>query len=850
MNKARMALLTACCLVGILLAGCSDSASGKQAGEADQAAMTFTQGKALSASFTDPLFTDMKGVAENDQLRLFADDQTGAIAVLNKKSGEVWRSNPPGSSEDAIAAGVNKDLLSSQIKLDFYNDFGQLNSINSYTDSVVNKQISMEKLPNGLSVTYQFGKVEKTLEDMPKMMSKELFDAANKKLDKTGQRALKIAYKENKEQTAYERNDSALNGLQLDRALKALEAAGYTEEDLKKDMEELHFTQEKTAPRIFEATIKYTLDGNSLVAAVPVADIHYPEEYPVNSVSFLNFFGAGGTGDKGTMLVPDGSGALIRFNSGKTRYPSYQQLVYGQDNTMARTEDASREEAVRLPVFGIIRENGAFLGIIEQGESVATINADISGRLNSYNYVYPSFNVINKGQVTLDANGQQRSLPKFQENPMKSDFVVRYAFLSGEDASYQGMASYYKEYLVNHKALPVQEKAADGENIPFYLQLDGSITDKKHFMGIPYRALETLTTFKEAKSIINQMKQLDIHNIKLKYAGWFNGGLDHKVPKSISVDGEIGGSQGLKDLASFAAGNGVALYPDVAFLTANTGNDFNESKSASRTLRGDPAALYPADLALNRRDISKSPSYIVSPRLVDGFVDSTLKGMNKFNANGISVRDLADQLNSDYRKHNQIDRTESEEISRAAMAKLKDQKLQVMGNGGNAYALPYLSDLTNAPMGNSGFKLEDEQIPFYQMVIRGSMEYTGAPYNLSNYTNDKQYILKCLEFGSNVYFEWIYEPSYSVKDTDHNELYAVNYKLWMDKAAGMYQEVNKVLKNVKNEPITGHEKLQQGVYKTVYGNGLYVIVNYNRSQVTVEGKSIEAESYLTGGDQS
>ncbi|WP_435164383.1 DUF5696 domain-containing protein [Paenibacillus glycanilyticus] len=850
MNKARMALLTACCLVGILLAGCSDSASGKQAGEADQAAMTFTQGKALSASFTDPLFTDMKGVAENDQLRLFADDQTGAIAILNKQSGEVWRSNPPGSSEDAIAAGVNKDLLSSQIKLDFYNDFGQLNSINSYTDSVVNKQISMEKLPNGLSVTYQFGKVEKTLEDMPKMMSKERFDAANKKLDKTGQRALKIAYKENKEQTAYERNDSALNGLQLDRALKALEAAGYTEEDLKKDMEELHFTQVKTAPRIFEATIKYTLDGNSLVAAVPVADIHYPEEYPVNSVSFLNFFGAGGTGDKGTMLVPDGSGALIRFNSGKTRYPSYQQLVYGQDNTMARTEDTSREEAVRLPVFGIIRENGAFLGIIEQGESVATINADISGRLNSYNYVYPSFNVINKGQVTLDANGQQRSLPKFQENPMKSDFVVRYAFLSGEDASYQGMASYYKEYLVNNKALPVQEKAADGENIPFYLQLDGSISDKKHFMGIPYRALETLTTFKEAKSIINQMKELDIHNIKLKYAGWFNGGLDHKVPKSISVDGEIGGSQGLKDLASFASGNGVTLYPDVAFLTANTGNDFNESKSASRTLRGDPAALYPADLALNRRDISKSPSYIVSPRLVDSFVDSTLKGMNKFNANGISVRDLADQLNSDYRKHNQIDRTESEEISKAAMAKLKDQKLQVMGNGGNAYALLYLSDLTNAPMGNSGFKLEDEQIPFYQMVIRGSVEYTGAPYNLSNYTNDKQYILKCLEFGSNVYFEWIYEPNYSVKDTDHNELYAVNYKLWMDKAAGMYQEVNKVLKNVRNEPITGHEKLQQGVYKTVYGNGLYVIVNYNRSQVTVEGKSIEAESYLTGGDQS
>ncbi|MCM3629835.1 DUF5696 domain-containing protein [Paenibacillus glycanilyticus] len=845
MNKTRISLLTGCCLVAMMLAGCSDSLAGKQTDEAEQAMTAFAKGKALSASFSDSRLTDMKGVAENELLRLFADEQTGAIAVLDKKSGDIWRSNPPDGSEDPIAAGVNKDLLSSQIKLDFYNSFGQLNSINSYTDSVMNKQIHMEKLPNGLRVTYQFGKVEKTLEDMPKMIGTARFEALSKKLDKTGQRALKIAYKENKEKTAYERNDSALNGLQLDRALKAIEAAGYTEEDLKEDMEELHFSQEKTAPRIFTAAIAYTLDGSSLVASVPVADIQYPEEYPVNSVSFLNFFGAGGTEEKGSMLVPDGSGALITFNSGKTRYPSYQQVVYGQDNTMARTEDAAREEAVRLPVFGILRGNSAFLGVIEQGESVATINADISGRLNSYNYVYPSFNVINKGQVTLDANGQQRSLPKFQENPMKSDFVVRYAFLSGEDASYQGMANYYREYLMQNKALPARHKGSEKDDIPFYLQLDGSISDRKHFIGIPYRALEPLTTFSEAKDIVNQMNQLDVHHIKLKYAGWFNGGLDHKVPRTISVDDEIGGSKGLKEFVSFAAASGVTLFPDVAVLTANTGSDFNESKSASRTLRGDPAVQYPVDLALNRRDISKSPSYIVSPRLVESYVDSALKGLGKYDVQGISVRDLADQLNSDYRKHNQIDRTESEQISEAALGKL--QSYQVMGNGGNAYALAYLSDITNAPMGNSGFKLEDEEIPFYQMVVRGNVEYTGAPYNLSNYTNEKQYVLKSLEYGANVYFEWIYEPNYAIKDTDHNELYAVNYKLWMDKAASMYQEINKVLKNVRNEPITGHEKLQAGVYKTVYGNGMYVIVNYNGSQVNADGRTIEAESYVTGG---
>ena len=82
----------------------------------------------------------------------------------------------------------------------------------------------------------------------------------------------------------------------------------------------------------------------------------------------------------------------------------------------------------------------------------------------------------------------------------------------------------------------IHREAADRDNIPFYLQLVGSISEKKHVMGIPYQALEALTTFDEAKTIMNQMNQRDIDNIKLKYAGWFNGGLDHKVPDPVSVD--------------------------------------------------------------------------------------------------------------------------------------------------------------------------------------------------------------------------------------------------------------------------------------------------------------------------
>jgi len=99
-----------------------------------------------------------------------------------------------------------------------------------------------------------------------------------------------------------------------------------------------------------------------------------------------------------------------------------------------------------------------------------------------------------------------------------------------------------------------------------------------------------------------------------------------------------------------------------------------------------------------------------------------------------------------------------------------------------------------------------------------------------------------------VYFQWMYEPNHKIKDTEHNELFSANYALWIDEAARIYEEVNDFLKKVRHERIVGHDELTDGVYKTTYESGVYVIVNYNRVPVTIDGVTIEAESYVTGGE--
>ncbi|MGF6354880.1 hypothetical protein ABIE27_002794 [Paenibacillus sp. 4624] len=855
MKYAAAKKITGMLLVSsLLLSGCQFSpstAARETAADVSQVETpSLPPGEKLKSAFSDTRIPGMIGVARNNALQLLINEETAEIAVIHSKSGQIWRSNPEEREKDGIAAGINKDLLSSQSRLSFFNSSGQSSMVNSYTDSVRHKQVSYEALPNGVRVNYQFGNTERSIEDLPVKISKERFEQyVLAKLDKSGERALKVGYAEDKDEGVYNRIDKAMQGLQLTRALKAFEDAGYTEEDLAKDHAEYGIEQERSGPRLFMLTMEYELDGEQLKVRVPASGIHFPEEYPINTLSVLEYFGAGGSKEDGSILVPDGSGALIYFNNGKLQYPSYQQDIYGPDLTMKLREASSNESKARLPVFGVIRPEGAFLGIIEEGDAVAVVNADISGKLNSYNNVYPSFYVVNKSDITLQSSDMVRTLPKFQNKPTSSDFVVRYAFVGAEQASYSGLASLYREYLVQTGGLPEIKSSEEQSTIPFYLKLFGGMTTRQHMLGIPYNSTEALTTFDEGKEILSKLMEKNVSNIQVRYAGWFNDGLHHRLPDSIKVDGVIGGKKGMKEFGSFTSEAGIGFYPDVAILNVQSKKGFSPSSEASRSLTQEPAVLYPMDLALERRAKDLSASYVLSPNGIEDVTTDMLKEIKPLEVEGISLKDMAEQLNSDMNPKKLLDRTQALDTVRKAFDQIKQQTGSIVAEGGNAYALPYVTGLTDAPMNSSRFKLEDEEVPFFQLVVHGSIPYTGSPYNLSTYTDARQYVLKLIEYGASPYFAWFNAPNHVVKETDYNHLYAANYEQWMDLAAEIYTEVSQVNQSFTGRPMIAHESLSEGVFRTTYEGGGYVIVNYNESPVEVENHTVEALSYVTGGEQ-
>lgn len=234
MKYAVAKKITGMLLAGsLLLSGCQFSSApltNQAVSAADQADVpSLPPGEKLKSSFSNTRLPGMIGIAQNDQLQLFIHEETAEIAVIHMQSGQIWRSNPADREQDGIAAGINKDLLSSQTKLSFFNSLGQSSTVNSYTDSAAHKQISFESLPNGVRVNYQFGSTERSIEDLPMKISKERFEQKLlAQLDKTGQRALKVGYAEDKEEGTYVRIDKAMQGLQLSRALKAFDSRLHT----------------------------------------------------------------------------------------------------------------------------------------------------------------------------------------------------------------------------------------------------------------------------------------------------------------------------------------------------------------------------------------------------------------------------------------------------------------------------------------------------------------------------------------------------------------------------------------------------------------------------------------------
>ena len=502
---------------------------------------------------------DMELAAENDILKLYVDTSLGNIALVDKRNGQITYSNPPGTEEDAVANEANKNYMRSQLILDYFNTERTTGTFDSYTYAAEKEQIEAESIRDGVRLIYTLGDLSSETGIVPQYISKTTLERIVSALPESD---AKFVQKKYIEDDYLELLESTLKGAsQLRKLNRYFEEAGFTEEMYLAEMEASGV--EGAVPISFVIPLEYRLNGDALEASIPMNHVEENGGGTVFRIQLLRYFGAADKNEKGSLFVPSGSGSLIYFNNGKAKADVYSEYVYGIDPLAAEYTVRENTEDVKLGLYGIFRENSGILATIEDGASFAIIGAGVSGKINEYNYAYPTFVMRGNDKLSMfGTTGNEADIPIVENHFYDADLKVRYTMLTEENSGYAGAARYYRERLVEEGVLTA--RASDAEDIKFYYDALGGVSKTEHILGVPYTGMYAMTTFDQAREIYDDLKANGVTNQVMNFQGWMNRGYYHDVPNKIRVPRKLGGRSGLEELSAAMAADGSDFYGDVA----------------------------------------------------------------------------------------------------------------------------------------------------------------------------------------------------------------------------------------------------------------------------------------------
>lgn len=495
----------------------------------------------LSTEYTTPeaKLADMIMVKEQNGYQLWFEEFTGEVALLDTATGQILFSNPydiASSYTSSVSTAVKQELLSQLIITYLENDVQK--EMNSYVEAALRGQIIQKNIKNGIRVEYTLGE-EQTVRLVPRLIKKERYEElilAN--IDNDFLRNKLDSFYTEKDPNDPELTERGVAEMQAkfpitlemavyvcDPEIKARELRDlettiktycplYTYEELDYDHDLTNYTGDDAAPPRFRMALEYTISEDGLDVRLPANGISFDESaYQFQTVTILPYMGAGSNEFTGYTFIPDGSGALIRFEDikGKTynvaaqmygsdyayhdisgqhqevmRYPvygivtNYDKEIKVEEKTDAAAADATTDtaatdaatdteatdatetaaeaadETAATEPQGIFYDNG-FLAIITEGDSLATLMSEHGGTVHPYNTVYASFtprpsdkyNLADSISVSGNATWTVTSARKYTES-----YRIKYVMLKDEEiCEKNGIKDYYAaDYIGMAKA--------------------------------------------------------------------------------------------------------------------------------------------------------------------------------------------------------------------------------------------------------------------------------------------------------------------------------------------------------------------------------------------------------------
>ena len=586
---------------------------------------------------------------------------------------------------------------------------------------------------------------------------------------------------------------------------------------------------------LFRCALEYTIDDTGVTVDVPASSIIFDEsKYQLTELSFLRYFCAGETKQDGYIFYPDGSGALI-YNQTMPSSAVMNQPIYSYDYSFANLRLSTSNtlvnssQPIRLPVFGAVNsfntgeedaghnpiyKNVGYLAVITEGESLARVIATHLDDDGAFVGAYASYTLRASDNYSLSRLASDAPpVPVTSDFKYTGRFTQKYIMLNdspdGYRADYVGMAAAYRDYLFGNGTLSALDAAELKARLPLFIETYATVKAKDTVLSFPVEVDKPLTTFKDVMAIGDDLRSEGIGNVKFRLIGYYNDGYQGYYPNRVKWMKEVGGKKGFKSLLNYVSENqedGFEAFTDVDLLydyKPGKLGGISKKKNAARSM--DDRYVRKVMYSTIYRDTTSNLALLISASKLQRLFAKFDKKFSKFKSTAISLANLAADLSSNFNEDDYFTREEAKTMI-AETLETASGKYSVMATGGNVYAIPYVDYLLSAPVDGSHYNSVSRTVPFFGMVMHGSLQYAGEVFNEAG--NPDYEILRDIESGAAMYVVLVKQNTDLMKeDEELIKHYAANYGYWRDDLVSYYDVLDYAIGDLQTYRITDHQFL-------------------------------------------
>ena len=531
----------------------------------------------------------------------------------------------------------------------------------------------------------------------------------------------------------------------------------------------------------------------------------------------------------GYVLVPDGSGGLIRFMENSVSFSPYVGDVFGANRAEAQffNNSESISGITRLdptmPVFGVTHgyNQQAFVAWANSGAEFMEIIMSPHNDMTWYNFVYPRFvkNQVIHQVYNRRGDGFFRLFPENRQ----FDITIEYKFLHGEDANYVGMARAYRNHLIEQGILTPNVVS---NNTPMPLRLDFIMSDvRRSVMG---RTNVVTTTANQVENILLDLHEAGVSSINSGLMGFQRGGVTTGRPNTINFSRGIGTRRNFTNL--FRNMNEMGF--DVSFAQDYFHiNSYQLNLSRNQAFHMNRWGLtgvlsYEPFLPVNEISFarpSRSAQWLTNQ-------SSIAIGMG---ANSVTVSGITNNLTSHWERQNPINTHEAINILQEAF---RDVDAKINADAPNIYLWKYVDRFLNTPVFNNQHMITTDTVPFLQLVLFNTMEMY-APYSNFSFYNRRD-VLRMIDYGVFPSFVVTHSPAHYLSNTNSFNFYSTEFNIFRDRILEVYFDASEILSQIIGLEWLNRQVISDGVVLNTYSGGVLVLINYTDYDFILDGEIV------------